>query len=257
MEIVNLPSCLHGYETFLEISTQTTGGYFARADSSRLRAERLAYNVAREFDDGAPITFRSETPDIGECVAELRRRSARYDIILVDPFHDYACSYRDLGLALDLLNDNGSIVVHDVLPPSAGKIISPAFVPGSWCGVTFIAFIDFLMKEDLQFCTVDCDFGCGIIRKAPRGGDAFGDLRQGWSQARLSHDRAFRYLSAHKDRLLNLRSPEDFVRECPAESPAIRRQLEGMQRSAVSRRIRALWKSRGFPRRSGPRNGAG
>lgn len=257
MEIVNLLSSLHGYGTFLEISTRTTGGEFSRVDSARLKADRLVYNTGKGFDDGASVAFRSENLDITECVAELRRRGARYDIILVDPFHDYACSYRDLNVALDLLKDNGSIVVHDVLPPSAGKIISPTFVRGSWCGVTFIAFIDFLMKEDLAFCTVDCDFGCGIIRKMPRGGDSFGDMREAWSQARLSHDQAFRFLSAHKRRLLNLRRPEDFVRECHADSPAIRQQLKGMRRSALSRRILALWNSRGFFRRSGPGNGIG
>lgn len=212
MEVVNLLSALHGYDTFLEISTQTTGGEFSKADSSRLKADRLAYNTEGEFDDGAPIAFRSK--------------------------------------------DNGSIVVHDVLPPSAGKLISPTFVRGSWCGVTFIAFIDFLMKEDLQFCTVDCDFGCGIIRKMPRGGDPFGDLRQGWLQARLSPDQAFRYLSAHKHRLMNLQSPEDFVSACRADSPAIRQQLEDLRRSPISRRIRQLWRSLDFlsPHRSGDRN---
>lgn len=256
MEVVNLLSALHGYDTFLEISTQTTGGEFSKADSSRLKADRLAYNIEGEFDDGAPIAFRSGNLDIAACVAELRRRNARYDIILVDPFHDYACSYRDIELALFLLKNNGSIVVHDVLPPSAGKLISPTFVRGSWCGVTFIAFIDFLMKEDLQFCTVDCDFGCGIIRKMPRGGDPFGDFRQDWLQARLSPDQAFRYLSAHKHRLLNLQSPEDFVSACRADSPAIRQQLEDLRRSAISRRIRQLWRSLDFlsPHRSGGRN---
>lgn len=244
MEVVNLLSAFYGYDTFLEISTQTTGGEFAKADFSRLKADRLAYNVEPQFDDGAPIAFRSEDLDIAACVAELGRRNARFDVILVDPFHDYACSYRDIELALRLLKDNGAIVVHDVLPPSAGRIISPTRVRGSWCGVTFIAFIDFLMKEDLQFCTVDCDFGCGIIRKIPRGGDPFGDLREGWSRARLSPNQAFRYLSAHKQRLLNLRSPEDFVSECQADSPAIREQLKDMRRSAISRRIRKLWNSR-------------
>ena len=252
MEVVNLLSVVHGYDTFLEISTQTTGGDFAGADSSRLKADRLAYNVERQFDDGAPIAFRSENLDIAACAAELRRRNARYDVILVDSFHDYACSYRDIELALSLLNHNGSIVVHDVLPPSGGRTISPTFQRGGWCGLTFMAFIDLLMKEDLQFCTVDCDFGCGIIRKIPRGGDPFGDLREGWAQARLSPDRAFRYLSAHKRRLLNLQSPEDFVSACGADSPAIRQQLAELRRSAISRRIRRIWHALDFssPRRA-------
>jgi hypothetical protein len=232
MEIVNLLSAFHGYTSYLEISTGTTGGVFSRIDSALLtKAHRLVYNIGNEFDDGAPVEFRSETLDIDACVNELNGRVDRYDVILVDPHHDYDCSYRDLTLAFHLVSGNGSIVVHDVLPPSDGTIINPTFVPGAWCGVTFIAYVDFLMKENLHFSTIDCDYGCGIIGQGRGRGDAFIGLREGWAEARLDHDRAFRYLSRHKRALLNLKSAGDFLgdhdsdvvtaylRKCAAVSP--------------------------------------
>lgn len=240
MEIVNILSAFHGYTSYLEISTATTGGEFSRIDAARLtKAHRLAYNVSNEFDEKTPIEFRSETLDIGECAAELSRRDARYDIILVDPYHDYDRSYRDLSLALRCLSDNGSIVVHDVSPPSNGRLISPTFVAGAWCGVTFIAYVDFLMQENPQFSTIDCDYGCGIIRKGRRGEDAFAGLRAGWQSARLDHDKAFQYLSRHRHSLLNLQSGRDFVSE--HDSPVTRTYLSETRRRRLAGRISRLW----------------
>jgi hypothetical protein len=240
MDIVNILSAFHGYTSYLEISSATTGGEFSRIDPALLtKAHRLAYNMHNAFDDEAPIEFRSEALEIGDCVAELSRRDARYDIILVDPYHSYDCSYRDLDLALHFVSDNGSIVVHDVLPPSSGRIISPTFVPYAWCGVTFIAYVDFLMKEKPDFSTVDCDYGCGIIRKSCRRKDALAGFRDGWSSARIDHKDAFRYLSRHKRSLLNLQSRRDFVRD--HDFPVARIYLDKTRRRRTARRIWKLW----------------
>jgi hypothetical protein len=240
MEIVNILSAFHGYTSYLEISTATTGGEFSRIDAARLtKAHRLTYNMGTGFTDRASIEFRSKTRDIAECAAELGRRDARYDVILVDPYHDYGCSYRDLDLALRCASDLGSIVVHDVLPPSNGSIISPTFVPEAWCGVTFIAYVDFLMKENLHFSTIDCDYGCGIISKTRRPTDAFAGLREGWQNARLDHEEAFQYMSRHKHSLLNLQSGRDFARKY--DSPVTREYLAKTRRDRIVRRIRKLW----------------
>jgi|ERR1700680_335637 hypothetical protein len=91
MQIVNLLAAFHGHTRLLEISSGTTGQKFFEIDSSLFKsAERLAYNLLGS-DAGLAVDFRSDTLDIGECVAEIERRGA-YDIIFVDPYHDYACS---------------------------------------------------------------------------------------------------------------------------------------------------------------------
>ena len=144
MEIVSILAGFHGYTSYLEICTPTTAGIFSLLDTARFtKIHRLVYDASDQFDDGAPVELRSPTRDIEPCLAELSRRGERYDVILVDPYHDYECSYRDLALAFRFLNDNGVVVIHDVLPPSSGRFISPTFVPGGWCGLTFIAYVDF------------------------------------------------------------------------------------------------------------------
>ena len=239
MEIVNLLSAFHGYTSFLEISTATTGGEFSRAHAAQLgTAHRLAYNLGAAFDDGAPVEFRSATTDIAPCIAELDRRGARYDIILVDPWHDYECSRRDMNLAFRLLSDGGTMVVHDVLPPSGGRLINPSFVPGAWCGLTFIAYVDFLMAEHPAFATVDCDYGCGIVSRG-RGEDVLGGWREECEKARGDHEAAFRLVSRHKASLLNLQTARDFVKR--HDCPATRTYLREARRKRATRLFRRLW----------------
>jgi hypothetical protein len=112
-------------------------------------------------------------------------------------------------------------------------------VPEAWCGVTFIAYVDFLMKENLHFSTIDCDYGCGIISKTRRPTDAFAGLREGWQNARLDHEEAFQYMSRHKHSLLNLQSGRDFARKY--DSPVTREYLAKTRRDRIVRRIRKLW----------------
>src|ERR1700748_1567415 len=136
MEIVNFLAEVHGFKRFLEISTATTGARFGDADKRNFGlVHRLAYNVPASFDDGLPIDFRSETLDIESCVAQIKQSAERYDIILVDPYHDYQTSRRDIETAFRLLTDDGMLVVHDCLPPGGRDLIRPGFVPGALVGL--------------------------------------------------------------------------------------------------------------------------
>jgi hypothetical protein len=117
------------------------------------------YNCPAGFDDGFAIEFRSESLDISRCLAEINRKRLRYDIILVDPWHEYDTSSRDLGVAFDLIDEGGILVVHDCLPPNAA-VATPGFVPGCWCGLTYKAYLDFVCgRRDLNYQTIDTDYG--------------------------------------------------------------------------------------------------
>lgn len=243
MEIVNFLAEVHGFKRFLEISTATTGARFGDVDKRKFElVHRLAYNIPADFRDGLPIDFRSETLAIESCVAEIQRRAARYDIILVDPYHDYQSSRRDIEAAFRLLTDDGMLVVHDCLPPSGGDLISPVFVPGSWCGLTFIAYVDFLMAHDVAFQTVDCDFGCGVISKARRDGDFPNALRAAWSALRHDPERALGLLRDQSRALLHLKTPHQFLNAYAQAAPAaVAAAKPGLERE--SRRSMRLLRS--------------
>ena len=46
-------------------------------------------------------------------------------------------------------------------------VASPSPIAGEWCGVSYKAFLDFVLdRNDLDYCTVDIDYGCGVIFQA-------------------------------------------------------------------------------------------
>ncbi len=229
-EIIGFLAAQCGFKRYLELCTPTTGNYYGMLDRHLLpTTQRLMYNCPADFHDGFVVDFRTPTFDISQCVAAIRSKSLRYDIILVDPFHEYDTSLRDLREAFALINTGGILVVHDCLPPEAG-LATPKFQSGSWCGVTYKAYLDFVSaRRDLEYYTVNIDYGCGIIRKLDlrsrcvkslslldpfRKKHAQRDqhrlLWQQWSQIGNDFERAFLFFEKHKRELLNLISAAEF-----------------------------------------------
>ncbi len=240
MEIINLLATQYGYGRYLELCTPTTGNFYGNLNRKILfTAHRLMYNCHAAFEDGFLVDFRSESMDISQCLAEINGKGLRYDIILVDPFHEYDTSYRDLEAAFDLIDEGGMLVVHDCLPPNA-EIATASFIPGGWCGVTYKAYIDFVRpRRDLDYRTVDADYGCGLIRKLDWRSRWAKFLRmintnfldpssrrraerrrhrllwRQWRQINNDFERAFCFFEKHKKELLNLISPDEFFAKLP------------------------------------------
>jgi hypothetical protein len=230
-DLINELALIRGYRSYLEISTPTSGMLYREVDRTRYSmCHRLMYRypanfVAKllylaKFKDTLPIDFRTSDLDIAECVRAIQARGLKYDVILVDPFHEYAESARDIAIAVDLLNPGGTVIVHDCYPRDAA-LAGPAFVEGAWCGVTYKAYLDFVLsRDDLDFCTVDADFGCGVIRlndgdrslprlaTAPVGRDK---VVEQWMRLGNDCDAAFKLLTAHAGTLLNLVTAEEFL----------------------------------------------
>jgi hypothetical protein len=153
-EIVNALARKRGFSSYLEISTGKTGNHFADVDRTQLTTcHRLMYQCPDDYSDGLEIDFRTRGVGISPFFAEVRRRGTKYDIMLVDSSHTYECSMRDLSYALSALVEGGVLVVHDCDPPEKS-------------GVTYPAFVDFVLgRDDIDYYTVDADFGCGVIKK--------------------------------------------------------------------------------------------
>src|SRR5262245_57904629 len=163
-DIINHLADARGYQSYLEICTPTTGRRYAEVDQSKYKTcHRLMYRCPDDFDDGMRIEFRSVDLDIASCTKQIGH--LRFDVILLDAFHGYETSLRDLNFARDFLTDHGTVVVHDCDPPSE-QVACPDFITTSWAGVTYKAYLDFVMEcDDLVYFTIDTDWGCGIIRK--------------------------------------------------------------------------------------------
>src|SRR5262249_19211780 len=136
---------------------------------------------------------------------------------LVDGFHNYECTSQDLIAAWRLLRDDGILVVHDCAPDNR-ELSQPEFRSGAWCGLTYTAFIDFVLpRRHVAYYTVDCDFGCGFIYKnqAPahlcERQDDRSRLEFEWRAVAGSWCERYEFFNANRAALLNLISPEEFL----------------------------------------------
>ena len=220
VDLIHLISRRLNLVNYLELCTPTTGNYYGEIQRWRFdTARRLMYNCPDGFDDGLPVDFKIEGFDIGDAIKTIKADSNKLDICLVDGWHTYDCTIRDLTLAYDLLADGGVLVVHDCLPPTE-LMASPVWRPGSWCGVAYKAFLDFVLaRNDFDYCTVNVDYGCGIIVKDRTIHTErlfqFSDnsaLIDNWFAIRNDDQNAFRFFMQNHTKLLRLVGAKTFVR---------------------------------------------
>jgi len=84
----------------------------------------------------------------------------QFDVIFIDGLHREEQVLRDVDNALLVLNQNGTIVLHDCNPP-AKKYEDPTL-----CGTVWRAFVRLRMTRcDLEMQTIDVETGVGIIRR--------------------------------------------------------------------------------------------
>jgi hypothetical protein len=220
-DLINFMARQHGYRSYLELCTYTTGNYYAYINKSLLPiSHRLMYRCGDDYDDGMVVDFRAIGDDISECLTSIRERGLRYDIILVDSWHEYGTSLRDLREAWTLLAPTGTIVVHDCFPPSA-EMAAPLRNAQMWSGVSYKAYFDFVIaQQNADYRTVDTDYGCGIIRKRSttpstrRGGiGEYEVVTRAWHLLGNNYDAAFLFMQDNKNVLSNLRTVKDFILE--------------------------------------------
>jgi hypothetical protein len=229
--IINLLAEIRGYRHYLELCTPTTGGRYAEINRSKFAScIRLMYNCPETHApaDGLAIDYRTSGLEITECLSRMQEDGRNVDIALIDPFHEYEQSLRDLIEGFRLISHGGALVVHDCLPPKA-ELAQPQFIAGEWCGVTYQAFIDFVSdRDDLEFCTVDTDYGCGIIHKwasakPAKSPNARAHALADWQANRDDPWTAFLSFEEHKGTLMNMISIKEFLARNPKPGRLLRR----------------------------------
>ena len=215
-DLINCIGELHGYRNYLEICNAISGYRFSEIDRGIFSVcHRIGYrSPSLRHSDGRGYDFCTTGLDSSEGIGAIRAKGVIYDIMLVDSWHDYETSFRDLSDAIGLLSPNGTVVVHDCLPAQETLAQMP-FAGGEWSGVTYRAFLDFVVERALDYRTVDTDFGCGIIRKGIAAAPPSPERRallEGWRAIGDDHHAAFRFLHQHKQ-LWNVISVNDFLAE--------------------------------------------
>lgn len=87
-----------------------------------------------------------------------------YDVIFIDGLHEANQVYIDILNSLEVLNENGTILCHDMLPTSEIIQAVPR-VNSIWTGDCWKAWAKLRgTRENLEMQIVESDWGVGIIR---------------------------------------------------------------------------------------------
>lgn len=98
------------------------------------------------------------------------KQDQKFDVIFIDGLHLADQVERDILNALNCLNKDGFIVLHDCNPPTEYHArenhnfrMSPAL--NNWNGTVWKALFKMRFNKGLSTCCIDADWGVGVIMK--------------------------------------------------------------------------------------------
>jgi hypothetical protein len=96
----------------------------------------------------------------------FKNNDNKFDIIFIDGLHYYQQVIKDINNSLEILNNDGFILVHDCLPKSLAQQAVPRY-RGYWNGDVWKSIVELRTKPNLDIFTSQIDFGIAVIRKKP------------------------------------------------------------------------------------------
>ena len=158
-DIINAFIKKYDYKTFLEIGL----------DEGHCR-DNVDIELKESVDPSDVCdnpTYKTTSDHFFE-LQSLRQNPCTYDIIFVDGLHEANQVYRDIINSLKFLNEGGTILCHDIMPPHELSQVVPR-MSGQWCGDCWKAWVKLLSeRSDLDMYVVTEDYGVGVIRKGNR-----------------------------------------------------------------------------------------
>ncbi len=94
----------------------------------------------------------------------FKKNTNLYNLIFIDGLHEAEQVFRDIGNALNSLEDDGVVIIHDCLPPNEDSQKVPRETK-IWVGDVWKAILRYRQSTDLEVRVVNTDYGVGIIRK--------------------------------------------------------------------------------------------
>jgi len=141
-----------------------------------------------------PVTF-SLTSD-----AFFEQNKDKYDVIFIDGLHWSEQVYKDINNSLEVLNDNGYIICHDMNPHSEfiQRYPQPK-IESEWTGDCWKAWVRLRTeRSDLNMFVIDTDYGCGVITRGKQ------------DTIKITDDLNWDLLNSNRGQLLNLITVDQF-----------------------------------------------
>jgi len=182
-EIINSLISKYNYKSYLEIGVGQLNNFLS-----------IKVDLKHGIDPNVGTTFRMTSDEFFE-----RNLPQKYDLIFVDGLHIFEQAHKDIINSLDILNDNGTIVVHDCNPLS--EIVQrKERETDMWNGDVWKSILKLRVENpNISISTVDADHGCAVIQKGYQNLLTFDSVQYDYD-----------FLDAHRKEILNLISVEEF-----------------------------------------------
>lgn len=194
----------YNFTNILFVRTHTTGAWM---DDLMIDKEvsRIIYYVDKTKKNNS-YNKSSISIDSADLETTLMSMGKKYDLIAIDPFHEYYESKRDLNLLSSFLTDSGILISHDCYPKSK-EMAYPHFNEGGWCGETYIAFVEFAYNNpNIFYAVLNTDTGIGIISKSyfePLKNNLNIEKQKKLLFLHKESDDAYTYFSENSDTIIN------------------------------------------------------
>ncbi len=141
-----------------------------------------------------PVTYSMTSDDF------FKQNKEKFGVVFIDGLHWSEQVYKDILNSLDVLDDGGYVICHDMNPSS--EFVQRYPQPEAYCewtGDCWKAWVKIKSeRDDLNMFVVDTDYGCGVITKGSQGLVTI-DSELTWDD-----------LDKNRKELLNLISYEEF-----------------------------------------------
>lgn len=150
---------------YLEIGVRNPEDNFNKI----LAKNKYSVDPGVEFKSN-PVDFQLTSDAFFEALkkGEILDKNQKFDVVFIDGLHLAEQVERDIQNALEFLEPNGFIILHDCNPPTEIHSrenyyfrVSPAM--DYWNGTTWKAFFKYRQSTEVSSCCIDTDWGIGVI----------------------------------------------------------------------------------------------
>jgi hypothetical protein len=177
-DIINFLLTKTDNKNYLEIGTRNPDDNFKKINANY----KISVDPCFEFETDQ-IDFKLTSDDFFKQYNKIDRiRDKKWDVIFIDGLHLADQVYRDIINSLNVLSNNGYIILHDCNPPSEyhareNYLDYSTVAGGYWNGTVWKAFVKARSISGLYSVCVDTDWGVGILTRNPN--KHFKDIKKG------------------------------------------------------------------------------
>lgn len=154
------------------------------------------YKISVDPNPTVPVTHSITSDEF------FNQNNETFDVIFIDGLHWSEQVYKDIVNSLNVLNNNGYIICHDINPHSEFIQRYPQAIRESeWTGDCWKAWVRLKSeRSDLNMAVIDTDYGCGVITKGKQ------------KLITVNEELTWDLLDNNRKELLNLITTEDFLK---------------------------------------------